>query len=365
MHPPIDEETRAFLLDDERLGRFVDRLKTGNRTRVRLPDLWLAFAAVYDDLPDGPQRRLWLLATLEQLSELGRISLPVRHGKQWDHTSKIALPSVISLPCGPTDSVVANWRHFPWHPKLQWVLQRRYVNPSDIEFLTRVNQGLVEGWFEENEPFKYRSLQLTGDEKRLTTLASSALFGAGKLTLEMLGCEPEVLPLAVARVSTEPTMLLFENAAPFMVARGVLSKTSPTRIGCLGYGAGKQLVKSVGYFSLVEPPVREILYVGDLDAEGIRLAAQVSRMSTHVPVRPATHFHLAMFASASALGFSDGLPVTDEHTRHLSPFTLEYLDVQVRGRASTLVRSGRRIPEEVISRSLMRRLIEDACGQSA
>ena len=67
-----------------------------------------------------------------------------------------------------------------------------------------------------------------------------------------------------------------------------------------------------------------------------------------------------MFESAAMLGFCDGLPVPDEHVRQLTPTILGYLDVRVRARAATLVESGRRIPEEVISRSLMRQLIQDA-----
>jgi hypothetical protein len=354
----IDGETREFLLDDERLRRFIDRLRTGNRVSVRLPEIWASFAAVYTDLPEGPQRRLWLLTVLEELEQAERIALPVSHGRLWDRTSGIALPSTIRLSRHQSNGSGFDWKRHPWHPKLQWVLQRRHIGAGDIEFLLRVNQGLVEGWFEEKEPFKYRSLQLTGDEKRLTTLAGCALFGAGKLSLEMLGCEPEVLPLAMARVSMEPTMLLFENAAPFMVARNVVPQVSKMRVGYLGYGAGKQLLKSVGYFSMIEPPLRNILYVGDLDAEGIQIASAVSRKSRCVPVQPATLFHLAMFEAAAILGSSDGWPVKDEQAGDLSETALEYLDLEVRGRASKLIKTGRRIPEEVISHSCMRQLLQ-------
>ena len=54
---------------------------------------------------------------------------------------------------------------------------------------------LVEGWFEASEPLKYRSLQLTGDEKRLQKLCKCRLFGPGRLTLDMLGCEATDLSL--------------------------------------------------------------------------------------------------------------------------------------------------------------------------
>jgi hypothetical protein len=356
--PEIDNDTRAYLLDGKRLRRFTERLRQQDRIRIRLADLWSAFASVYNDPPEGPQRRLSLLVVLQELNTQGKIRLPVSHGKQWDRNSTVALPSVIDL-SGFGDQVAPpTWKQTPWHPLLQWILTRRQLSDSDVAFLLRVNQGLVEGWFQEQEPFKYRSLQLTGDEKRLAKLAASpALFGPGRLSLEMLGCEREVLPLAVARCSPAPTMLLFENAAPFMVARRMLPQVSSTSIGCLGYGAGKQLLKSIAYFTTIDPAVREIYYVGDLDGEGLQLAATVSHLSKEVPVRPATRFHLAMFEAAVALGSADGWPVKEQHVRQVTELGLAYLDVTVRDHAQSLVEQGRRIPEEVISHALMRQLL--------
>jgi hypothetical protein len=355
----IDEQTRAFLLEDDRLARFLNQLLAGNRRRVRLSEVWSAFVAVYIDLPEGPQRRQWLLTVLERLAEAGSICLPVRHGRQWDRTSSVALPGVIKLSQADEAVPPVTWQTVPWHPKLQWVLQRRYLSNAEIAFLLRVNQGLVEGWFNETEPFKYRSLQLTGDEKRLAVLAGGALFGPNKLNLEMLGCQAEVLPLAVERISSEPTMLLFENAAPFMLARSIQWEVPHSPIGCLGYGAGKQMIKSVRYLSLIQPKLRDIIYVGDLDGEGIQLAATVSRLSTEVPVRAATQFHLAMFEAAARLGSIDGWPVKDDQARTISDTALQFLDSSIRASASKLVEAGRRIPEEVISRSSMHQLLVD------
>ena len=95
-----------------------------------------------------------------------------------------------------------HWRQFPWHPCLQWVFRLRSLPPDHFAFLKQLNRGLVEGWFEQPECFKYRSLQLTGDEKRLETLVKGTLFAPGCLTLEMLGCLPETLPLAAEQLSS-------------------------------------------------------------------------------------------------------------------------------------------------------------------
>ena len=357
--PAIDADIKAFLLNENRLHSFLSTLSANNRNRIKLSDIWVAFRITYSDLPDGPQRRVWLLTVLEDLAGIGKIKLPVRHGKLWDRTSQIALPALIDLPAAVEKGETSNWKNFPWHPRLQWVLKNRYISPADFEFLQRVNQGLVEGWFEEKEAFKYRSLQLTGDEKRLERLCKGTLFGPERLSLEVLGCEKEILPMVVATISAEPTMLLFENAAPFMLARRVLSEIGPSRIGCIGYGGGTQLIKSIGYFSMIDPCVRQIFYIGDLDGEGLQIGADLRRKSNDVPVRPATIFHVAMFESAASLNSPEGWRIKDDHLRQVPDSVFEFLDFRIRDRARQMVRDGRRIPEEVISHSLMRRLIED------
>ncbi|MCH7988647.1 MAG: hypothetical protein IID46_05770 [Planctomycetes bacterium] len=237
------------------------------------------------------------------------------------------------------------------------MLDRRHVIPAHFQFLKKVNQGFVEGWFEASESLKYRSLQLTGDEKRLQKLCKCRLFGPGRLTLDMLGCEAEVLPLAIERFSGNTTMLLFENAAPFMVARGILKEMDTPGIGCLGYGAGKQVIKSVGYLSMIEPPMKSVLYVGDLDAEGIQLAADLKRLSRHVTIMPATLFHRAMITAAAEFGWAKGRPVKEKQRRHLAESVLGFVDDSVRGKCAQLISSGRRIPEEVLSQATMRRIL--------
>lgn len=131
----LDEEARSYLLDDIRLRNFVDRLATrGKRKTVPISDIWSAFTSVYEDLPSGAERRFWLLAVLEELEASEEILLPVRHGKQWDRTSDILLPTKISLCAFEQPQQKDNWRTFAWHPRLQWVLSRRHLIPSHFEF---------------------------------------------------------------------------------------------------------------------------------------------------------------------------------------------------------------------------------------
>ncbi len=350
----LDSETQAFLFDTARLRRFNDGLNSGDHKTIRQEAIWAVFAEIYRDLPSGPERRRWLMAVLEKLAEKGEIVLPVEHGSQWDRTSAIQLPTAISLARPEADQDARMpWREFPWHPRLQWMFQLRTLAADQFEFLKRVHDGLVEGWFEQFECFKYRSLQLTGDEKRLESLHKGMLFAPGRLTLEMLGCESEALPLATEHFSSQPTLLIFENAAPFMLARKTLAKTAQPRIGRVAYGAGKQVLKAVPYFEMIQPALTEILYVGDLDAEGMMIAADLQRLSKSIPVLPATEFHHAMLASAAQLGAADGWAAKGEPPLDVANTVIAFLAPEVGLTVATLIAAGRRIPEEVLSHSAM------------
>ena len=176
MQPVLDEETRAFLLDEDRLTDFHSRIAARKGRTVSLQELWSVLENVYRNLPVGPERRLWLKVVLEELDVNGDIAIPSVRGRQWDDTSSIRLPLKITLkPADPRDAA-EEWKSFPWHPQLQWVLERRHICCDHVAFLKRVHQGLVDGTFQTLEPLKYRSLQLTGDEKQLSRLLSAANF---------------------------------------------------------------------------------------------------------------------------------------------------------------------------------------------
>ena len=108
---------------------------------------------------------------------------------------------------------------------------------------------------------------------------------------------------------------------------------------------------------MIRPAVTEIVYVGDLDAAGMKIAADLQRTSRAVPVRPATQFHLAMLESAACLAVPDGWPVKEEQPTSVSDSVAGFLSPDVRQKVVTMIGQGRRIPEEVLSHSVMTRLL--------
>src|SRR5258708_1068886 len=137
---------------------------------------------------------------VSSVAAFGVIGLPAPGGQRWDRRSQPAVPTAVDqaeLNGRPRGD---EWRRFPWHPTLAWVLDLSRLSSDAETFMRRVHDGLVRDSFRHPAPLKYRSLQLTGDEKRLSLLARTTLFAPGRLSLPLLGCLPARGPLAWAKV---------------------------------------------------------------------------------------------------------------------------------------------------------------------
>lgn len=348
-------------LDTERVDLFGRRLREQRRKMVRSPELWAAFASAFPHRPSGPSERRLLIAALETLEARGLLRLPAGRGRRWDRKTQPPVPVSIELIRERPQTPSADWRRFPWHPSLQWVLEQTRLSPEQIRFLERVHCGLVNGEFGEPAPLKYRSLQLTGHEKRLADFARSTLFGAGRLTLDLLGCLAEVLPLAWEGVGEGDRMLVFENAGPFTVACRILRTMHAPPYGIVGYGAGRAFIAGLGYIPSIERKVGRIDYVGDLDAAGLDIMMTVSdrALAMGLPFGPATKLHVAMVQAAAAFGATEGWAAEEAKPRGRRVEDLiRPLDPCVASSISEILRRGHRIPEEVLGPREMRSALE-------
>lgn len=339
----------ALEIDASRLENFRRSLEASCRKRLEYKAVWEAFGATFPGRPSGTDERQWLKAALEQLVCSGVIRLPAKGGKNWDRHLGVELPLFIEL----TRSKVTarrQWTSFPWHPRLSWVADMSRLRPGQEAFLIRVHEGFVAGAFGHSVPLKYRSLQLTGDEKRLGILAKSELFGPGRLSLVDLGCVEDVPPLACDEINGEPSIIIFENAGSFAVARKVLSRLNRCPYGWIGFGGGRSIVSSIR--SLVDTPKRfkTIEYVGDLDREGLHIA-NAARSEAHRAglgeVRAAKGIHAAMIASAARFGAPLGW-IDRSGSRKDTNRLLSFLPAEVQSHANDVLGAGRRIPEEVL-----------------
>lgn len=344
--------------DEHRLEQFERGLLSGTAVRVGAQDLWRILAKVFPHRAHGPSERRLLLDALRSLEARGIIRLPSERGRRWDRSMDPAVPISVDIvrdqPAGPSFS----WRVFPWHPNLHWVLQCRNLSTQQIEFLRRVHDGFVNDMFREPAPLKYRSLQLTGDEKLLAALATTSLFGPARLSLDLLACLPDALPLAWEAVGDGGRIVIFENAGPFAVARRVLVEMQSRPYDLIAYGGGRSVLAALGHLKTIERRVESIHYVGDLDHAGLDISwcAQRCAKDLGLPaVAPASELHRQMLLAAESFGHPQGWPAPGRIADIDRSKILEVLSPEIRDRIDAVLRAGHRIPEEVLGPDEFRR----------
>jgi hypothetical protein len=340
-------------LDAVRLNTFTQQLRLSKRRWVDTQHLWTAFSTAFPTLAQSSERRQWFVATLDELARQQVIQLPRPKGNRWDRSLRPAIPTAVYLLRPPEPSKNTHWKTYPWHARLRWVSELPRLTAELEEFLLRVHQGLVRGDFEVRAPLKYRSLQLTGREKRLGELVQTSLFDECRLDLELLGCFSETPPLTYESVTTAPSIILFENADAFSLARTTLRSLTKPPYGMVGFGGGNGISKSLPSLTMLGRPIQRIIYVGDLDAHGLRIAARACRAAARAGlprIEPATDLHLAMLASAAHFGHPEGWKdhATQRPSAEKLASLLSFLEPPAREAVANILAAGNRIPEEVL-----------------
>lgn len=343
-------------VDPARLEDFASRLAElrGPKIAVEREVFWRVFIEAFPHRPRGDESRRVLLRALRYAEEKGVIRIPPSHGKLWERAFDPPLPwRVFRLDNRPAPD--RSWRDYPWGKELQWVRRLPNLTSREHSLLKRVHEGIRDGIFSDPVPLKNRSIQLTGYEKRLASMAKGRLFGPGKLSLEMLGClADEHPPIAWYGVGDDPSVLVVENKTAYSVIRGVLCSIPNAPYGIIAYGGGNAFSQSVQDLALIGRPVNVIHYLGDLDRPGLstaRTAAATARRGGLPAVMPATHLHRLMLETAVRMGHPDGM----EYDKEVPGTVLEsdeelvdWLPEDVRAGVASILNLGRRVPEEVL-----------------
>lgn len=360
---------------EAQVQRLLHALRAFGKTRIGQQALWRAFAEACPHRPGGPDERTLLLAALRALELRGALRLPSVRGRRWDRTQAPFVPRSVDVIAETgsrrddrADSAAgdrASWRTFPWHPHLQWVSDMRSLSRAQVDFLHNVQRGLSRGWFQQLAPIKYRSLQLTGDEKRLARLATTQIFSSGRLDFELLACFPDHPPLAWEPIApTGEALLIFENAGAFMLARQLLQTLDEPPYHLLAYGSGRTLPAGLPHLQTIGRSIATIHYVGDLDPLGLEIALLANERATRLglpPVAPAPGWHTGMLDAAAELGHPEGWPSSKSHvvSRPLDEL-LAFLPEAARERANAVLVANHRIPEEVLGPGEMTALLASA-----
>jgi hypothetical protein len=338
------------LRGDERVQTFARLLATHRTLRVPIEVYWTAFDQAFPHRSVHDERQL-LRAVLDAAQEAGWIRLPSARGRLWDTSREPRLPAVIHRVTAGREPRSTDWRTFPWHPRLQWVLSLPALTAEQEGLLRNVHDGLACGAFAEPAPLRHRSLQLTGDEKKLVRMGDQkTLFGPGRLTRELLGCFREPVPFASVDIGPAPDALVVENVGTFYSAVAALRRMNNPRYGLVVHGVGTAFRYSVRYFRELPRTVRLVHYLGDLDAEGIAIAygaAEIARREGDLPPIVAVPGGVqALLHAAAELGKPDGWPSSAGPLSRVSGGS--FLPDAVRDQVLQMIRRGRRIPEEAL-----------------
>ncbi|MGV3773868.1 MAG: Wadjet anti-phage system protein JetD domain-containing protein [Verrucomicrobiales bacterium] len=282
-----------------------------------------------------------------------RVSIPLAAEARWMQSF------------GFTPDGEGEWRQiqeFPWQPELSFLKEAR-LNLSFAE-LQQLNTFYANGGRElPLLPIKERSLQIFGDEKRLDLLyGSSSLFGPGRLTLAQLCCFLVPEPLGWKRgARAEGEVIILENVATWHTYCR-WDAQQPQFSGVV-YGGGQRIIHSVEFLKDIFAELggrRPILYFGDLDGAGLRIARTASEraLGLHLPqIKP----HQWSYAQLLKLAESQNI------TQPTEPQNLNEADVRWLGdlelAAKTILQGNKRIPQEWLTVEYLKlAMLSDANG---
>lgn len=323
--------------------RLLKALERGGRVQVDRDAVWRAYLGVDPEFAHSPRKRERLHACLEELVAASSIQLPATK-RDFDRGSP-PLPRFVRLVRARAQPAAASPTiRFPWCSSLAWAASER-LSSRQFEELRAVHRFLVEGGERRpTVPSRERSLELFRDEKRLDALSRTSLFGPGRLSWDLLRCQPEPPPLVSRAVAPGTTLLVVENHHTYVS----LSRALPGggSVSWLAYGAGKAFVTSIASavsLSSGTQPLERILYFGDLDEAGLQIPVDANQTAATLglpTVEPAEALYSLLFESGEPAPVSRRVP--SERAKSLAA----WLGPTLCKPAEALLRDGRRLAQE-------------------
>jgi hypothetical protein len=282
------------------IATLADALVAAGKVRIPLSELRLLWSAAAPRLVGDRLQTTALAAALNALRERGVVQLPAR---AWDTSTSPPLPRSVTVPLARQADRRHPWTRFPWCSELGWVASLTTLSDARFNDLVAINTWLAQNRGDRTPvlPMRYRSAQVFGDEKRLETMARTALFGPGRLSMELLAYQRIPPPLAAAKVGSGPDVLVVENSDPYWTAIETLRTDATHPVGLVVWGAGKSFPAQIPTLNVDVaghgPAKGTVWYWGDLDPDGLAIAVEAANVATIVggpPIRPAAQLWAAM-----------------------------------------------------------------------
>lgn len=295
------------------LGVVARRLADGG-VKVAWRDLVAGYfrgAPQEADLP-GIHEAIW--ATAQQAAAEGIFAFPADRGPAWTGAGRQRRPTFIKLPVAKAERFVDDHH---WHQELTFAIGEKPGPRRDVllqidRWLKLAREGAVIA------PPKERSIEITGDEKRLDPWINGHGFFQGKLPFAALKCEAAPLPIPT-EIGPNPAgkaLLVVENADTFHSFSKWNARADV--LAAVAYGAGgseRALAYHEGYLDLVlaRYGASSILYFGDLDPNGLEIPAGADRRRRQMglpTIEPATDLYLWLLENGRRTVTEDPRPLS-------------------------------------------------------
>jgi hypothetical protein len=323
------------------------RRRAKTRTRVDIDDVWLAFRKAIRGYTGKIDARPRLAQLLGDLADAEHVELP-RGSRLWDRSAQPPLPAwvrVIQAEAREDDRV--DHRAIAWPPELAFVssLQRTPL----LRELLAIRRFLAEGGRERpHVALRERSLEVFGDEKRLDALVGTSLFGAGRLSLDLLRCydvaPPMVWEPGPPRAEHMP-ILAIENLHTYDSFRRWNADSGD--YAAIAYGHGHEFKATCRDLPRVceQLGTRIVEYFGDLDARGLEIPIHAAKVlgdiAPDLQLVPAGRWYSALLDRVDRA-------VPDRKPAAEADALVAWLPNELRSAACELLASKRRLPQELI-----------------
>lgn len=280
-----------FDLDAPCIAKFYPLLMEDGRKRVPMACVRHIFTEAYGKKQSDEDFEQLLKQELVKLAGMLFISFPERINDLAWTSDEAGLPDCVFPRIRPGDSY-CNPAAIDWVPELAFCSElinvKRIMKAIEInKFLQSNNKAL------QAVPFRERALQIFGDEKALDSeIKDNALFD-GHLPLSVIGAF-ELGPPMIFQASGERSLpiLIVENYHTYWS----LCKWNATarRYSVVVFGGGREINKVPKGLMLLQTEfdAGNFEYFGDIDYEGLRIAAKLSAsFGCKNPVLPAKDFY--------------------------------------------------------------------------
>lgn len=328
--------------------RLAQRLESEGTAWVRLPAIQRWFHHERPRTSEHADRRATLADDLHTLAHAGRLSLP---RGAWDYSASPPLPEFVRVTPNIEPPAVQHRRDgsaYGWRPELAFAAARTW-SPRRLADLQRINRFLATAEEHPTVPLRERSLLLLGNEKRLGELLTDpSIFGPSRLSLALLRTYRTSPPFHEHQLDPQcGDALIVENWDTFVA----LSETY-RGAGLLLYGAGAHVTAALP--SLVGRGLTALRYFGDLDADGLAIAARADTTAQSLGLghaRPALDLYRLML--------EHGRPQPAKVPRAIPELSAYLEDADLVEAASSILSAGQRIAQECVGVELMRSTSRD------